>query len=94
MDERKKATLSIDHTFLDMLDAGDHKRVEVYELQWWTGRKLRNIDTLKVLKASSLEKCLIHYRSQKYTIVSVDAGASANSPIICYSINLLVHTSG
>ena len=30
MDEGKKATLSIDHTFLDMLDAGDHKMVEAY----------------------------------------------------------------
>ena len=82
LDEGKKATLSIDHTFLDMLDAGDHKMVEAYELQWWTGRKLGNIDTFEVLKASSLEKCLIHYLSQKYTIISVDASSSANSPII------------
>ena len=65
-----------------MLDAGDHKMVEAYELQWWTGRKPRNINTFEVLKASSLEKCLIHYCSQKIYHCFGRCWCQCQSPII------------
>jgi hypothetical protein len=62
--------LTFEASFKDTLDIGAHnndnksKVVDKYELSWWSGRKPRNIDNVEVLKGSTLQKCLDHYKQQ------------------------------
>ena len=68
--------------FLATLDTGEHHSVKSYELSWWSGRKRRNLNTVEILNASTLEKCLTHFRDQKSNpITSIHLPAGANAGI-------------
>lgn len=63
--------------FLALLDAGEFEKevVNVFELSWWSGRKPRDLNTVEILKASTVELCLEHYKTQcethaKHRIIS------------------------
>jgi len=53
-----------DDTFLATLDSGGHQVVNGYDLQWWTGRKPKDLSKVEILNASTLEKCLKHFQKQ------------------------------
>ena len=72
---------------LDSLDAGGNGKVTVlskYELQWWTSRKPRTLDVVKILDPSTIDKCLDHFRSffpnTNSPIAGTDAGPSNAVP--------------
>jgi hypothetical protein len=57
-----------DPDFFATIDTGGNPKCEIvanYELRWWTGRKPKNLDTLKILNASTLKMCIDHYRLQR-----------------------------
>lgn len=63
--ENKKIPFTPDAGFLASLDCGEHHIVKNFELRWWSGRKPRDLNTVEILNASTLKKCLDHYRDQK-----------------------------
>ena len=73
-----------DSGFLATLDAGERYVVTIFEVQWWSGRKPRDLTTVEVLNASNLEKCIEHYREQKLIpgcVIPVGSGAGRSSTI-------------
>ena len=68
-----------DHQFLDTLDAGNHELVPSYKLQWWTGRKPKDLGKVEILGASTVRACLSHFRDQKLKATVLPAGAGAGS---------------
>jgi hypothetical protein len=70
--------LDYDPEFLLTLDTGGQENsmiVACYELSWWTGRKPRDLDAVEILNASTVSKCLQHYKRR----LGLDAGASRNA---------------
>jgi hypothetical protein len=61
------------------LDAGQHRIVENYELQWWSSRKPRDLDAVQILKPSTVKKCLEHYKEQKSKAIEIPGAAGAGS---------------
>jgi len=65
-----KLPLAIHPNFLATLDIGAYEEdnkcqvIKGYNLGWWTGQKLRDLDTVKVLDQSSLASCITHYCQQ------------------------------
>lgn len=53
--------------YLAMLDAGEFEKVVVnnFELSWWTSRKPRDLNAVEILNASTVERCLDHYTTQR-----------------------------
>ena len=68
-----------DSQFLDTLDAGNHELVPSYKLQWWTGRKPKDLGKVEILGASTVRACLSHFRDQKLKATVLPAGAGAGS---------------
>jgi len=63
--------LAIHPDFLATLNIGAYEEdnkcqvVKGYDLSWWTGRKPRDLDTVKILDQLSLASCITHYRQQQ-----------------------------
>jgi hypothetical protein len=67
----------VENGVLLTLDAGQHQIVEKYHLQWWSGRKPRDLDAVELLKPSTIIKCLDHYDTEKLKAIQIPAGAGA-----------------
>ena len=73
-----------DSGFLATLDAGERYVVTIFDVQWWSGRKPRDLTTVEILNASNIEKCIEHYRDQKLIpgrVIPVGSGAGRSSTI-------------
>jgi hypothetical protein len=66
------ATLDLDRRDSDC----NYRLVEIYQYQWWTGRKARDIDTVPTLNAETMLSCIEHYHHQLNAI----ANSSTNQP--------------
>ncbi|KAF8799829.1 hypothetical protein BYT27DRAFT_7263438 [Phlegmacium glaucopus] len=77
--------LPFDPHFLATLDIGTHEKghksqvVSAYEHCWWSGRKPRDLDTIKILDASTLETCIEHYQIQQSHATHAGAGAEIHA---------------
>lgn len=76
-----ETTLPFDMTpsFLATLDAGKHRNVKCYNLQWWTNRKPRNLKKAEILGTPNVMKCIRHYQQEKLKTSSMPAGAGAGA---------------
>ena len=67
---------TFENDFLATLDIGSHKTddkcqvVRKYHLNWWSGRKPRNLDNVQILDSSTVNSCLDHYNRQRITPTS------------------------
>jgi hypothetical protein len=68
-----------DPSLLHTLDAGEHQLVTSFELQWWSGRNPRDINTVQIFNALTLTKCMDHYRRQKKKAFEIPTGAGAGA---------------
>ena len=63
---------AFDSDFLATLDTPAHDNCEVvdnYALRWWSGRKPRDLNTVDILNANTLEGCLGHYKALRSNAV-------------------------
>lgn len=53
--------------FLAVLDAGEFEKDIVidFDLNWWSGRKPRDLNAVEILNASTVDTCLEHYTFQQ-----------------------------
>ena len=71
--------LPFDADFLATLDTPAHDKCEVvknYAHPWWTGRKPRDLNTVNILNASTLQFCLDLFKEQ---LVQQSAGTSTHN---------------
>ena len=54
LEEEKNLPLPVDPSFLDTLDTGGYRLISAYELQWWPGRKPRDLDLVEILNAGTV----------------------------------------
>ncbi|KAF8805796.1 hypothetical protein BYT27DRAFT_7257903, partial [Phlegmacium glaucopus] len=82
--------LIMDPGFLATLDMGAHEEdnksqvVSEYEHQWWSGRKPRDLGTVKILNKSTVQESLDHYRERRSSPVETanvgdDAGVHVDA---------------
>jgi hypothetical protein len=76
-DEEQKLPMLPDSSFLSTLDTGERQVITRFELVWWSGRKPRDINTVDILNASTLRKCLEHYRQEKKNSITIPVGSGA-----------------
>jgi hypothetical protein len=75
----KNVPFVTDQDFLATIDTGEQHLVSEYELRWWAGRKPRDLNTVEILNASTLEKCLNHYKEQSHIAFPAGAGAGIHA---------------
>ena len=75
--EEKNLPLLPDPSILTTLDVGETEMITSYELEWWSGRKPRDLRKAEILCASTTKKCLVHFRKQKSKPLVLPAGAGA-----------------
>lgn len=76
--------LNLNPDSLAALDTPAHdksKVVQNHNLKWWSGRKPRDLNTVDILKSSTLRHCLENYRQQSKGAGSTpDSFANASTP--------------
>jgi hypothetical protein len=75
--EEEDLDFEVETDVLLTLDAGQHQIVELYHLQWWSGRKPRDLDAVEILKPSTINKCLEHYETEKLKAIQIPTGAGS-----------------
>jgi hypothetical protein len=82
--DEKLLPIPFDPSFLALLDLDGHdndskyRLVDNYKLNWWSGRKPRNLDAVEILNPNTLIACLEHYDRQR---TEAHSSSSAVPPI-------------